>query len=257
MLTADQINQAASHFVHARRTSTPGLMLPEVCRAKDNDSALAIQRRTLELLGENIGGWKCGVPNPTLIIAPLTASSIVRSTQIGSTPCAVPPPIGLIEPEIAFVMARDLPARAAPYSDAEIRGAIGEAHMVLELLGSRFADRLSAAPLDMLSDMYNNYGLLVGPKIENVFDLSLEKLHVTIRTDDKVLFEADRPHPSGHPMKAFTWLVHFLNQHGEGVQAGQTITTGSYAGIVEAPIGTPLHVELGGVGVLNTTLVPR
>ena len=59
----------------------------------------------------------------------------------------MPGKVGLIEPEIAFVIAHDLPPRATPYSDAEIRAAIGEARMVLELITTRYADKASATPL--------------------------------------------------------------------------------------------------------------
>ena len=38
--------------------------------------------------------------------------------------------------------------------------------------------------LDLLADMYNNYGLLVGPVISNVFDKELAKLPVTVRAGE-------------------------------------------------------------------------
>ena len=87
--------------------------------------------------------------------------------------------------------------------------------------------------------------------IPNVLDHPLERLHVTIRTAagrSSIRFIA---HPSGHPMKSLTWLVHFLNSRGQGLKAGQIVTTGSYAGIVEAPLGVPIQVKLNGLGSLR------
>ena len=213
---------------------------------------MAIQKRVLELLGETVGGWKCGVPKGGTgpIVASIPASAILHSS-----PCAVPGAHGLIEPEIAMVLKRDLPARATPYSDEEIRGAIAECRLVLEFITTRYADKASATPAEILADSYNNHGLLIGPAIAGALDKPIEKLHVTIRTAGGVLFDKEHEHPSGHPMKAFTWLVHFLNGRGEGLKAGQVVTTGSYAGIVQAPLGVPIHVQLADLGALDVELI--
>jgi 2-keto-4-pentenoate hydratase len=252
MLSTHQIDQAARHLLAARISFTPGPRIPEACRPADTDAALAIQQRVLELSGETVGGWKCGVPNANTgpIVAPIPASAILRSS-----PCAVPGAKGLIEPEIALVMARDLPARATPYSDDEIRRAIAECRLVLELITTRYADKASATQPEILADSYNHHGLLIGPVIPGALDQPLEKLHVTITTAGGALFDRVSPHPSGHPMNAFTWLVHFLNGRGQGLQAGQVVTTGSYAGIVSAPLGVPVHVQLGGLAALDTELI--
>lgn len=251
MLSAEQVNRAAQLLVAARRSHTPGPCMPEACRPTDTNDALAIQNRVLEILGETVGGWKCGLPNAAgPIVAAIPASAILRSL-----PCAVPGAKGLIEPEIAFLMGRDLPPRATPYSDAEVRAAIAEPRMVLELITTRFADKASATPPEILADAFNNHGLLIGPVIPDALDHPLETLHVTITTASGALFDKVHPHPSGHPLKSLTWLVHFLNGRGEGLKAGQIVTTGSYAGIVEAPLGVPVHVQLGGLGALDVELI--
>lgn len=252
MLSTQQIDQAARHLLAARKAKAPGPCIPEDCRPTDTDSALAIQERVLKLLGETVGGWKCGTPNPLTgpIVAALPASAILRSS-----PCAVPGAKGQIEPEIAFVIAHDLPRRATPYTDAEIRAAIGESRMVLELITTRYADKGSATPPEILADAYNNHGLLIGPVIPNALEHPLERLHVSIRTAAGALFDKEHGHPSGHPMKSLTWLVHFLNGRGQGLKAGQIVTTGSYAGIVEAPLGVPIQVQLNGLASLDVELI--
>src|SRR5262245_31655872 len=151
MLSPQQIDQAAQHLLAARTADKPGPCIPESCRPTDIDSALAIQDRVLALLGESIGGWKCGLPNP---VAGPIISHIPSSALLNSSPCAVFGGKGQIEPEIAFVMARDLPPRATPYSDEEIRAAIGEARFVIELITTRFADKASATPPEVLADAF-------------------------------------------------------------------------------------------------------
>jgi len=49
--------------------------------------------------------------------------------------------------------------------------------------------------------------------------------------------------------------VPFLNNRGQGLKAGQIVTTGSYAGIVEAPLGVPIHVQLNGFGSFSVELI--
>jgi len=142
-----------------------------------------------------------------------------------------------------------------PYSDAEIREAIGESRMVLELITTRYADKASATPPEILADGYNHHGLVIGPVIPNALDHPLERLHVTIQTVAGTLFDKVHPHPSGHPLRSLNWLVHFLNGRGQGLKAGEIVTTGSYAGIVEAPLGVPIQVKLNGLASLTVELI--
>ena len=256
-LSPQQTDQAARHLLAARKILTPGPCIPEVCRPADTDDALAIQKRVLDLLGEGIGGWKCGVPNANTgpIVAAIPSSAILREL-----PCIVPGGEGQIEPEIAFVMGRDLPPRPTPYSDDEIRNAIAESRLVVELITTRFADKASASQPEVLADAFNNHGLFIGPVMPGVLDQPLEKLHVTITTPSGTLFDKIHPHPSGHPVNSYRWLVHFLNSRGEGLKAGEVVTTGSYAGIVEAPLGVPIHIQLknlhsSNLGELNIELI--
>lgn len=251
MLQPEQIERAAQQLIHARRTKTPGPALPEDCRPTDGDSAIAIQKRVMSVLGETTGGWKCAVPklNGLPILSPIPVSKIHSKR-----PCPVPGPKGLIEPEIAFVVAHDMPARSTPYSDEEIRASIGTAHYVIELLSSRYANKPAATQGEILADAYNNYGLWLGPKVDRIFDRQLETLHVTISSPDGVIMDQERKHPSRHPLDAYSWLVNFLNARGEGLQKGHVVTTGSYAGIVDAPLGKPIRAELGGIGVIEIEL---
>ena len=171
---------AAQFLVAARSARRPGARLPEADRPTDLESALAIQRRVGELLRLQIGGWKCSVPSEArpILAAPIFAPTIVRNS-----PCPVLT-IGAtvkIEPEVAFVLGRDLPQRAQPYSEAEVRDAIAETRLVLELIGSRYADPASATWAELMADSIQNQGLFVGPAIRGGVDAGLEAFHVTVK----------------------------------------------------------------------------
>jgi 2-keto-4-pentenoate hydratase len=252
MITPDQ-EAAAQFLAAARRTGTPGARLPEAIRPVDLDSALVIQRRVVALLGQAVGGWKCSVPSEAraLNVAPIFASTVFRKS-----PCAIVAngAIARIEPEVAFVMGRDLPQRDTPYTEAEIRSAIAEPRLVLELLGTRYADPSATSWPELMADFVQNQGIFVGPLFPGGLDAALETFPVTIRIPAGVLSTHDGRHGDGHPLRPLYWLANFLAGRDEGLRAGQVVTTGSYAGAIEVPLGTPLTVTFGDLGKIEIEL---
>jgi 2-keto-4-pentenoate hydratase len=252
MITPSQ-EAAAQFLAAARKDGRPGARLPEGVRPADLDSALVIQRRVVALLGQQIGGWKCSVPSEAraLNVAPIFASTIFRKS-----PCAIVATgaIARIEPEVAFVMARDMPKRAAPYTEAEVRSAIAEPRLVLELLGTRYADPAAASWPEMMADFVQNQGLFIGPDFPGGLAAALESFPVTIRTADGVHSTHAGRHGDGHPLRPLYWIANFLAARDEGLRAGQVVTTGSYAGAIEVPIGVPMTVTFGDLGRIDIEL---
>jgi 2-keto-4-pentenoate hydratase len=240
---------AAQCLYAARRAGRPGGRLPEACRPADVETAWAIQRRVDELVGRPLGGWKCGLPTATrpLLAAPIPVPAIVRAV-----PVAVPVVAGnaRIEPEIAFVLGRDLPPRATPYTEAELRGAVRETRLVLELIASRYADPAGVTWPELLADHVSNYGLFVGPTAIGGVGAPLAHFEVEITGPDGTLLAVDGIHPDGHPLRPLAWLANFLADRGLMLRSGQIVTTGSYAGLVEVPAGVPLAVRFGDLGTL-------
>ena len=244
---------AAQFLLDARKRGAPGQRIPADFRPTDNEDGLAIQARITALLGQPIGGYKCSLPSAPrpVLLAPIFAPSIVHAS-----PCPVLA-IGAtvrIEPEIAFVMARDLLPRATPYADSEIRDAIAEARLVLEILGSRYADADSVTFPEMLADGLANQGLLVGPVVRDSWDKELESLRIVINSPWGVLASHEGRHADGHPVRPLYWLANYLARGGTPLLAGTIVTTGSYCGALDVPIDTPLTFSYGDLGSLSATL---
>jgi 2-keto-4-pentenoate hydratase len=223
----------------ARRARRPGERLPASCRPADCEDALSIQRRVTELIGERVGGWKAALAPPgTVNLAPIYASTI-----FASWPCPVLTINATmsVEPEVAFVLGRDLRPRAEPYTEAEIRDAISETRLVLELLRGRYADQNSITFPEKLADNLTNQGLFVGPMVADALDHELESLPITVAEKDSAQVTHDGRHPSGHPLAPLRWLANFLASRGEGLAAGQIVTTGSYCGVLEVRVGAPFR----------------
>jgi len=247
---------AARHLVAARASRRPGERLPEACRPADVADALEIQERVREFLGVAIGGWKCSVPSAAREIA---AAPIFASTITSNSPCTILPIEGKarIEPEIAFVIGRDLPPRATPYSDAEVRAAVRETRTVLELIGPRYADPAAVTYPEFLADNIANQGLFVGPVVADRLELTLEAFRISILTPNRSQLVRDGEHPDGHPLRPLVWLANHLASRGAGLTAGQVVTTGSYCGMVDVPLDTPLVVAFGDFGRLSVQFAPK
>lgn len=247
MLTPVQLDQAARHLLAARRAEQPGARLPESCRPTELEDSLAIQRRVQASLGVTTGGWKCSLPTSgrELSYAAIFTPSIGRAS-----PCRVAARnrIARIEPEIAFVLGRDLPPRARPYSEAEVREAVGETRLVLEILGSRYADPAVVSFPELLADQVSNQGLFVGPVLDDAFSRPLEHFALQVDAPAGALHRRDGRHPDGHPLRPLVWLANELASNARGLEAGQIVTTGSYAGALEVPFQTPLRITFGDLG---------
>jgi 2-keto-4-pentenoate hydratase len=251
----DELQETAARFLAAaREAGRPGERLPEAWRPADLDAALAIQRRVGELLGQQTGGWKCSLPSPA---RPIIAATILAPTIVRGPRCTVVAvgDTAQVEPEVAFILGRDLPRRGKPYSDAEIVAAIAEIRLVLELLGSRYADTASPTWEEMIADSLQNQGLVIGPLVPGGLDAALESMVVVVRGPCGILSTHDGRHGDGHPLRPMCWLANFLAQRDEGLHAGQVVTTGSYAGAIKVPLGQPLAVAFGGLGSISVELI--
>ena len=248
----DSIELAAQYLAGARRRGGHALRLPENCRPTDEAAALAVQTRVAEILGETVGGWKCSLPNAKgIVLAPILGSNIYPLAAGSSgSPCAVRPrgKWARIEPEIGFVLGRDLPPRAVPYSPEEAHDAVAETRLLVELLGNRYAEPDTIPYLEMLADCLSNQGLVVGPTISQPPPARCT-IRLTVGSEPPRII--DGRHPDGGPFGTFLWAANYLAAGNRGMRAGQVVTTGSFAGALEVPLNVPVGVEFEGLGAIT------
>jgi 2-keto-4-pentenoate hydratase len=239
---------AAQRLAVARRTRAPGGRLEAQCRPSNIEEALEIQRQVRMILNEPVGGWKCSLPGPIVMSAPIYAPDMFTAS-----PCPVIADGGLAraEPEIAFVLGRDLPPRDSGYSETEIDSAIAETRLVLELVGGRYAEPADLSFPELLADHLSNQGLFVGPLVLTDPREIRGEFRIAVAAYGAVLMECDGRHPDGHPLRAFHALVQFLTRQGEALTNGQVFITGSYAGVLQLPIGVAIRIRFGDLGVLD------
>ena len=264
--------QTAAHALATRRlTGRVGGALPDPCRPTTLIDALAVQAAvSVELAqraGERVVGWKCGLPGAdTWVLAPLYASTLYRADD-GVEDGASPPPAGWpvwaqqgkvkVEPELAFVLGRDLPARAQPYDAEEVLAAIGSAHLALELIDNRYDEQAPVHFADRLADGLVNQGLWLGPAIDLASACAAQALDIAVSADAQPLLAQHGAHPAGEPLQPLCWLAEFLRGRGQGLRAGQVVITGSYAGAPWVPVGPLLQVRFGQLGTVTLRLQAR
>ncbi len=253
---------AAVILVARRLEGSQGERLPEGCRPQDLEQALAVQAavtaRWCEQQDDSIGGWKCLLPPENkLVIGPIYTRTIDSVPPVSLWPKPGQPNIARVEPELAFFFGRDLPARAQPYTPEEIDAAIVRTHMALELINGRYSDPASCDFPEMLADGLVNQGLFIGPQVDSVSAAAASGFTITFKCSGGDLIERQGVHPNSLPRAPLYWLVEFLRNRGQGILAGQAVITGSFAGVIEVPMNTPIQVDYAGLGSMQVSFTAR
>jgi 2-keto-4-pentenoate hydratase len=186
-----------------------------------------------------VESWKTGIrPDGTAIAAPMTP----YWRDGDGRPFPWREGLG-IEVEIAFVLNRDLtPPAGKPFTKADIIEAVSHVHLGVEIVASRIAEG-NAAPFPLfLSDSLANSGYILGPELKTSVDALGEQWHVSVKTADEVLFDADAKHPTSDPLAPLLAYANTASGPLGGLKAGQLVTTGSLCGVVA--IGQPGRVDI-------------
>lgn len=251
---------AAAKILVARRVSgEQGPRLPEACRPADIETALAIQEAVTALWCEtqddSVGAWKCLQPPPDkLVVGPIYTSTINSIPPVAVWPKGAR---ARIEPELAFFFGKDLPPRSEPYTPADVDAAIARTHLALELINSRYTEPDTAEFPEMLADGLVNQGLFIGPEVSAEKSRHADEIHIHIECANGEISEHAGRHPNGNPRAPLYWLAEFLRSRGQGIQAGQAVITGSYAGVIEVPLNTNIKVYYTDLGMLEVSFTAK
>ena len=246
-----RLHQAAEMLLEARRTLQPMDELPQGLRPKTLEEAYFVQDLMLQALGK-AGGWKVGAPAPdaTPVYAPMPAIGFANS---GERIAKQFRRLRGVEAEIAFLLGKDLPPRAAPYSREELVNAIASCHPAIELLESGLLDPGTAHWLTAIADLQSNGGFIAGPPIARWKDFDFENEVAQMNVDGFVRVENGKNAAGGDLLRLVLWLANEGQSRTGGLLAGQWITTGSWTGKILADSGSVALArfpQLGEVSVL-------
>lgn len=248
----DVVERAAGLLAFAWRTRSTIPGLPADCRPASIDEAYAVQDAVALALG-GAGGFKVGAASPAAEPrrAPMLASRI--HTGPATLEAAGFHRLG-IEAELALRVGRDLPARRAPYTADEAQAAFESLHPAIEIVDSRFADREAMDDLSVVADNQSNGAFVYGGGVREWRGRDLARQRVRLTIDGEVAVEHEGGNTAGDPLRGVVWLVNHLSARGEGLAAGQVVTTGSTTGLIWVSPGAVVEAEFPGVGRVRVVL---
>ena len=243
------VTEIADLLLDARRTGRTLEGLPAALTPADMDEVYAVQDQLALAFGD-LGGWKIGAPSSeaTPMFCPMPLDWIATSD---STLSGHRWRYRGLEAEIAFLVGKDLPPRAAvepPYTRAEVLNAMASCHPAIEVLETAFRDPTAVPREAMLADLQLHGGFVYGPAFEAWHGLDFNKESVALTVDGVVRVERTGSNTSGDLLKLLPWLANHGAARTGGLKAGQWITTGSWTGNTPADNESVVTAEFKHVG---------
>jgi 2-keto-4-pentenoate hydratase len=212
--------------------------------------AVAVQARTMELLGEEIGGFKVSMTPERIATPGIMYASTLHSGRARHV-LGAGRAIGF-EAEIAVRLAADLPPRPGkPYTRAEVENAVGAALVGIEIVDSRFDRSVKPPLLISLSDRVNNVGFVAGQDVESWRQLDLARLRCVVKRDGAVIHDKVGGHPQNDPLLPLVTYASAQIGSVGGLRRGQIVTLGSLVGLLWFDAPCRLEAEVEGLGAVQ------
>lgn len=266
-LTQGRTESALAEYLEYGRLSGRAVDFGAV-QSIDVDSGYRVQRagRTLRIeAGERVVGYKIGLtsdPAQELFAADEPICGFLFDTAVVDTCPSVSPeepagPVdisvsltGLIEPrlevEIAFVLKHAL--EGAEITTDEVLAATETVALSLEIVGSRWAG--GANNLGMLiADNSNAATVVLGRRLP-VRELNLSSIDVELLVGQDSHFGYGT-NVMGGPTNAVAWLAAHLSGHGDRLEAGQIVMSGTLTTPVRISPGDTVTAMLGDLAAVS------
>lgn len=262
--TVTDAREIASRFVAARRQARPLSNFPGGI-PEDLASAYQIQDIAIDLwAGRALGGWKVGRIPPDLetgmgidrLGGPVFADSIV--TIDSGTLVEMPIFEGgfaAIEAEFVAKIKRDAPADKLTWSLDESREMIADLRIGIEIASSPLATINELGPTVVVSDHGNNFGLIVGPSIDNWRSRPLDSMSSASLINGKEVGSGGAFTLTGGFVRSVQFLLELNVRRGKPLRAGDMIATGQTTGIHDVKVGEICKTDFGDDGDLTVRLV--
>jgi len=235
--------------------------LPKDCRPLDRAAGYSAQRDIVSLSGQNVVGWKIaatsaagqkhiGVDGP--LAGPLLANRVLEN---GATISLNGNVMLVAEAEFAFRFARALPPRTNLYTQAEVLAAVESLHPSIEVPDSRYNDFVRVGAPQLIADAACACWFVLGPPTRADWrSRSLISHAVTAYLNREPAETGSGANVLGDPHIALTWLVNELRTYGDGVAAGQFVTTGTCVKPVAVKPGDRVRADFGEFGSVEVEL---
>jgi len=154
----------------------------------------------------------------------------------------------IVEAEFFVRLAADLPPRDAPWTEAEVAGAVAAVHAGVEVAECRFPAAALPHFTAVLADGSGNGRYVLGPEI---IGGDLAAMPVDVAVDGMVRRRDSGAEVMGHPLRALAWLANRLPRAGSFLRAGEWVSTGTASGMLAPRPGNLVSVRFGDLPALE------
>jgi 2-keto-4-pentenoate hydratase len=258
----DAADRAADILRQHFRSSTRVSHLPVDCRPVSRADGYAIQQRLVALSGQTVVGWKIAATS-TLgqahigVDGPLAGSLLADRVFDSATVVSLAGNhMRVAEAEFGFRFHRALPPRDAPYERDEVLDAVRALHPTVEVPDSRYEDFCAVGAPQLIADNACASWLVVGGAANadwRALDLAAHVVQTTLNGQPA---ESGAGHKVlGSPLNALTWIANELRMFGDGLRAGDLVTTGTCIAPVAIQPGDRFHADFGLLGTVAVSFV--
>jgi 2-keto-4-pentenoate hydratase len=257
MLSAKQ-QALADLLVDARRDARQLDGLADHLVPETAAQAYAINRAVAERLGWEPLGWKIAGTTAN-VRGKLGLDGPIYGRSFRRFKCASPARFKhaelldpLVECEFFVTLARDLPPREAPWTMPEVIDVIAEVHAGIEVAECRYV-RGALPPLPaILADGSASGRYVFGNRIDN-WRNGLADMPVRLEVDGALRREGTGADVMGDPLRPLQWLADERRHFGDGLLAGETISTGSMTGMLPIRAGQRVCARFGDLATVEIT----
>ena len=153
-----------------------------------------------------------------------------------------------VEGEIAFILKRDLPLRAAPYTRAEVESAIARVVAAIGIFDTCFKDFADAGAPCLIADLAANGGLVAGEGVDYEPGMDLKSVELVMTVDSVEAGRGVGADALGDPVDALVWLANAASRRGVDLKADEIVSTGTCTGIVRVEPGQLVELSVSGIG---------
>lgn len=250
-------------FVTARRTAAGLADYPGELPGSMKE-AYAVQDYSIARWPDTVAGWKIGLVPPEFrdevgaerLVGPIF-SALVREHREGDVHDmpVFADGFAAVEAEFIYRLARDVP-EDRPVDEALAREVAGALHVGVEIASSPFPRINAVGPICVVTDFGNNYGLIVGPEIENWAGRRWDELPARVEIDGVEAGATTAAALPGGPIGALEFILHLMRERGIALKAGTYISTGAVTGVHEAAVGARSCISFGDFGRIDIVLTP-
>jgi 2-keto-4-pentenoate hydratase len=250
--------EAARFLDEAHRARARYQNLPEGIAPRDFDEAYAAQEALCALWKPRLGaiaGRKIAVT--TKVMQELMGinhpcGGLIFASRVHRSPARIAKGDFVnvrIECELAVRLGRNLPKGPTPYTRESVRAAVSEVMAAFELIEDRNADYKSSKALSLIADNAWNGGIVIGPPKAPPTGSDLNGITGQVARNGKQELSGK----TDDPMGALAWVANLAADHGQPIEAGMVVITGSVVPTIDIAPGERLDFALDGIGEVSMT----